>query len=162
MVTRGCGLCFARQKPCWRWPRSSANAPLSTSELCVVEMVSSVADWVLGREGKNYHDNGELRNLWGNGKGSTGGSMWMIIKTGWELSRVHCAALLIVDIFEQLHNCFKVPVCRSGKKTTCLFHEEWVLQERGVSWSGMELVGSWCRRLRGEQLRGERSFSAGR
>lgn len=67
MVARGCGLCFARRKPCWRWSRSSANA-LSTSELCVVEMVSSVADWVLGREGKNYHDSGELRNLWGNGK----------------------------------------------------------------------------------------------
>lgn len=33
-----------------------------------VEMVSSVADWVLGREGKNYHDSRELRNLWGNGK----------------------------------------------------------------------------------------------
>lgn len=57
------------------------------------------------------------------------------------MSRVHCAALLIVDIFGQLHNCFKVLVCRSGKKTTYLFHEEWVLQERGVSWSGMELVG---------------------
>lgn len=133
----------------WRWSPTSVNAS-STLELCTSEMVKvesqaaaqlQIVLW-MGKVKITVTLGGEESGEIGESKVAACGELGFI--------RVHSAVLFIRYIFEHFRNYFKVLVCHLVKKTTCLFHDKWVLQEREVGWSGMELLCSQCRRLRGE------------